>query len=85
MGGGEVNKAGGVGGMSFEAALLRLEEIVGQLESGEVELERAVKLYEEGSRLRVFCEARLKEAQFRIDRITKGEDGKLGLKRADDI
>ena len=82
MGGGEVNKAGG---MSFEAALSRLEEIVGQLESEEVELERAVKLYEEGTRLRVFCEERLKEAQFRIDRITKGEGGKLGLKRADDI
>lgn len=62
--------------LSFEDALKRLETIVQRLESGDVPLDQAIKLYEEGDRLRAQCEARLQAAQAQIDRITLGNDGK---------
>ena len=61
--------------LSFEAALKRLEEIVRQLESGEAPLDDAIKLYEEGDRLKRQCEARLKDAQMRIEQIQFDRDG----------
>jgi len=61
--------------LSFEAALKRLEEIVRRLESGEAALDEAIKLYEEGDRLKQQCEARLKAAQARIEQIQLGPDG----------
>jgi exodeoxyribonuclease VII small subunit len=64
-----------VGSLSFEAALKRLEEIVRKLESGEAALDEAIKLYEEGDRLKQQCEARLKAAQARIEQIQLGPSG----------
>jgi exodeoxyribonuclease VII small subunit len=64
--------------LSFEAALKRLEEIVRQLESGEAPLDDAIKLYEEGDRLKRQCEARLKDAQMRIEQIQFDRDGESG-------
>lgn len=61
--------------LSFEDALKRLETIVAQLESGEVPLDAAITLYTEGDRLRAQCEARLKDAQMRIEAISLGADG----------
>ena len=61
--------------LSFEAALKRLEEIVRQLESGEAPLDEAIKLYEEGDRLKRQCEARLKDAQMKIEQIQFDRDG----------
>jgi exodeoxyribonuclease VII small subunit len=61
--------------LSFEAALKRLEEIVRQLESGEAPLDDAIRLYEEGDRLKRQCEARLQAAQARIEQIQFGPDG----------
>ena len=61
--------------LSFEAALKRLEEIVRQLESGEAPLDEAIKRYEEGDRLKRQCEARLKDAQMKIEQIQFDRDG----------
>ncbi len=61
--------------LSFEAALKRLEEIVRKLESGDVPLDTAIDLYNEGDRLKQQCEARLAAAQARIERIQLGRDG----------
>jgi exodeoxyribonuclease VII small subunit len=61
--------------LSFEAALKRLEEIVRTLESGEAPLDESIRLYEEGERLKQQCEARLKAAQARIEKIQIGRDG----------
>jgi exodeoxyribonuclease VII small subunit len=61
--------------LSFEAALKRLEEIVRKLESGEASLDESIDLYSEGDRLKQQCEARLKAAQARIERIQFGRDG----------
>ncbi len=63
-------------GLSFEAALARLEEIVRLLERGEAPLAQSIELYQEGDRLKRHCEARLKAAQARIEQIAFGADGK---------
>ena len=70
--------------LSFEAALARLEEIVRTLEKGEAPLDRSIELYQEGVRPKRHCEARLKEAQARIEQIAFGSDGKpAGVKPFD--
>jgi exodeoxyribonuclease VII small subunit len=61
--------------LSFEDALKRLEAIVQRLESGDASLDESITLYTEGDKLRAQCEARLKDAQARIDKISLGADG----------
>ncbi|MBX9615461.1 MAG: exodeoxyribonuclease VII small subunit [Brevundimonas sp.] len=61
--------------LSFEDALSRLEAIVSRLESGQAPLEESITLYEEGARLKGHCEARLKSAQLRVEKIVVGTDG----------
>ena len=46
--------------LSFEDNLKKLEEVVDQLESGEVDLEKSVELYERGIELKKICEEKLK-------------------------
>jgi exodeoxyribonuclease VII small subunit len=62
--------------LSFEAALARLEEIVRTLEKGEAPLDQSIELYQEGDRLKRHCEARLRDAQTRIEQIALGADGR---------
>ena len=62
--------------LSFEAALARLEEIGRTLEKGEAPLDRSIELYQEGDRLKRHCEARLRDAQTRIEQIALGADGR---------
>jgi len=62
--------------LTFEAALAELEGIVGQLEKGQVGLEESIKLYERGEALKKHCDAQLKSAEARIEKITFGADGK---------
>ncbi|MCB1395849.1 MAG: exodeoxyribonuclease VII small subunit [Rhodobacter sp.] len=61
--------------MSFEEALRELEQVVGQLESGTVDLENSIKIYERGADLKKHCEAKLAQAQARIEQITLAEGG----------
>lgn len=68
--------------LSFEAALKELEDIVQQLERGDVELEKSIAMYERGAALRAHCEARLKDAQLKVDKIVLGADGKTGTEPA---
>ena len=57
--------------MTYEKAISRLEEIVALLEKNEATLDECIKLYEEGTRLTVFCSERLAEAQQKITELTK--------------
>jgi len=68
--------------LSFEAALAELERIVAELESGRAELERSIQVYERGARLKAHCEAKLKEAQLRVEKILVGPAGAAGLEPA---
>ena len=56
--------------MSFEAALKELETIVGKLESGQAPLAESIAIYERGDALKKHCEALLKEAEMKIEKIT---------------
>ena len=62
--------------MKFEDSLSRLEEIINNLENGNVELDRAVVLYEEGVKLLKHCEAKLEGATLKIEKIINKE-GKI--------
>ena len=62
--------------MPFEAALAELESIVDRLEKGNVALEESIMLYERGEALKGRCEALLKDAEMRIEKIALGADGK---------
>ncbi len=62
--------------LTFEAALARLEEIVHKLETGAASLEDSITLYTEGTALKQQCEAKLKDAQARIEKLQIGADGK---------
>ena len=61
--------------MKFEAALAELESIVQKLESGDVDLEESISIYERGEKLKAHCEALLKKAEARIDKITLSPEG----------
>jgi exodeoxyribonuclease VII small subunit len=56
--------------MSFEVALRELETIVGKLESGQAPLAESIAIYERGEALKAHCEALLKAAEMRIEKIT---------------
>jgi exodeoxyribonuclease VII small subunit len=58
---------------TFEDALNALEAVVTQLERGEVGLEEAVRLFEDGQRYLAVCRERLGAAQARIDELTASE------------
>ncbi|EAR50617.1 exodeoxyribonuclease VII, small subunit [Oceanicola granulosus HTCC2516] len=61
--------------MSFEEAMKELEAVVGKLEHGEVPLEESISLYERGAALKARCEAKLKEAEEKVARLTLDADG----------
>jgi exodeoxyribonuclease VII small subunit len=61
--------------LSFETALTKLESIVESMESGEVPLAELLAKFEEGNKLLKLCEARLKEAELKIEQLKKSKDG----------
>ncbi|MCB4790519.1 MAG: exodeoxyribonuclease VII small subunit [Elusimicrobia bacterium] len=62
--------------MKFEEAMKRLEEIVNQMEAGDVDLDKTLANFEEGIRLVRFCSSKLEEAKKKIEILVK-KDGKL--------
>ncbi|MFW2543435.1 exodeoxyribonuclease VII small subunit [Primorskyibacter sp. 2E107] len=61
--------------MTFEEAMAELEQVVGQLERGDVALDQSIALYERGAELRKRCDAKLKEAEEKVAAITLDADG----------
>jgi len=64
-----------IGRLSFEEALQELEQIVKRLEGGTGKLDDAIQSYERGTMLKRHCEAKLREAQARVDKIVIAPDG----------
>jgi exodeoxyribonuclease VII small subunit len=60
---------------SFEQALARLESLVESMESGDIALAELVDKFTEGTRLVQQCEARLKEAELKIEQLQRSRDG----------
>ena len=65
---------------TFESSLDELEKIVGQLEDGDMPLEKSLKLFEDGVKLSRECRERLIEAERRIEILLKDADGNPSLK-----
>lgn len=61
--------------LGFEEALTELEKLVRQLEDGKAKLDDAIAAYERGALLKRHCEARLREAQMRVEQIAVGPNG----------
>jgi exodeoxyribonuclease VII small subunit len=60
---------------SFEQAIAQLEKIVAKLESGDVPLEEAINLYQEGMRLSHYCSQKLEQVERRIEMLVEDENG----------
>lgn len=71
-----------IAAMSFEDALSELDKIVRQLEAGGTKLDDAINAYERGAQLKRHCEAKLKEAQAKVERISFGPDGQVTVEPA---
>lgn len=61
----------------FESAIKRLEEIVSQLESGDLQLEKSLELFEEGIQLSRFCHTKLDEAERKVEALLKNAEGEM--------
>lgn len=64
-----------IAAMTFEQALKELEQIVGKLERGDVELEPSIALYERGEALRGHCEQLLRRIEAKVEKITLDAQG----------
>ena len=64
-------------GLSFEDALLKLENIVRELESGRFKLDHSVRAYDQAFKLKQFCEHKVQAAQVKIEKIEIAPDGEI--------
>ena len=66
--------------MAFEEGLKKLEKIVDDMEAGELPLETLLSRFEEGSRLVKVCQAKLEEAELKIQKLEKNAAGEITVK-----
>jgi exodeoxyribonuclease VII small subunit len=66
--------------MPFEEAMQKLEAIVDAMESGELSLESLMAKFEEGTRLAKICQAKLAQAEVKVQQLEKNAAGDLTLK-----
>lgn len=70
--------------LSFEEAMQGLEEIVQRLEGGDVNLEDSIEIYTRGTQLKRHCEAKLRAAQERVDKIVADAEGAVKAIQAEE-
>ena len=71
--------------MSFELALNQLEAIVQKLERGQLDLDQSIKAYEIGTRLRQHCDAKLRDARLRVEKLTLAKDSTVSLEAMESL
>ncbi|HWT98452.1 MAG TPA: exodeoxyribonuclease VII small subunit [Terriglobales bacterium] len=71
-----------IANLSFEEALAELQDLVKRLERGDNKLDDAIRSYERGALLKRHCEAKLREAQLKVDKIVLGPDGAVSTEPA---
>jgi exodeoxyribonuclease VII small subunit len=71
--------------MSFEEAMAALEQVVTQLERGEVALEDSIRLYERGAALKAHCAEKLKAAEEKVELIRAQEGRAVGTSPAEGL
>ena len=67
--------------LSFENAMEELSEIVENLESGNIDLEKSIEYYTRGSQLRAHCQKKLDDAVLKLEEIKVLPDGKISKKK----
>ncbi|MGP0566239.1 MULTISPECIES: exodeoxyribonuclease VII small subunit [unclassified Nitrospina] len=63
--------------MKFEKALQRLEQIVAELEKGELDIDKSLQIFEEGIKMSRICSKKLQEAEQKIEKLTRNQKGEL--------
>jgi exodeoxyribonuclease VII small subunit len=63
--------------IKFEKAMSRLEEIVEELEKGELDIDKSLQIFEEGIKMSRICSKKLAEAEAKIEKLTKDKKGEL--------
>lgn len=65
--------------LDFDSALTRLEEIVEQLESGQLSLEDSLAVFEEGVKIALYCQKELKKTDGKVQRLLRKLNGDLDV------
>ena len=68
----------------FETSLKKLEQIVSDLENGDLPLEESIKTFEEGVKLTKHCQNLLSKAELKIQKLVESKDGSLDLEAFED-
>jgi exodeoxyribonuclease VII small subunit len=63
--------------IKFEKAMSRLEEIVEELEKGDLDIDKSLQIFEEGIKMSRICSKKLAEAEVKIEKLTKDKKGEL--------
>ena len=63
--------------IKFEKAMTRLENIVDELERGDLDIDKSLEIFEEGIKMSRLCTKKLNEAEAKIQKLTKDKKGEL--------
>ena len=66
-----------MGEIKFEKAIQRLEKIVDDLETGELDIDKSLEIFEEGIKMSRVCSKKLSEAEAKIEKLTQNQNGEL--------
>ena len=66
-----------MGEIKFEKAIQRLEKIVDDLETGELDIDKSLEIFEEGIKMSRVCSKKLNEAEAKIEKLTRDQKGEL--------
>ncbi|MCD6202744.1 MAG: exodeoxyribonuclease VII small subunit [Methanophagales archaeon] len=65
--------------MTFEEAMKQLEQIVEKLGEGNLTLEESLEIFEQGMQLCKFCNKKLDEAEYKVEKLVETEEGKVEI------
>ncbi|MCK4467638.1 MAG: exodeoxyribonuclease VII small subunit [Desulfobacterales bacterium] len=65
--------------LNFEKSMKQLEQIVQELESGDLSLEKAIKKFEDGVRLSKLCSKQLDETEKKVTMLLQDQNGKISV------
>ena len=68
----------------FETSLKKLEQILSDLENGDLPLEESIKTFEEGVKLTKHCQNLLSKAELKIQKLVESKDGSIDLEAFED-
>jgi len=79
------NQLDNIENLSFEEALLQLENIVRELESGRIKLDDAISSYERAVALKKLCQEKLQAATLKVEKIEISKDGTMSTSPLENV